>query len=342
MPDATPQNPYLFIVGCPRSGTTLLQRMVDAHPKVAVIFEGHWVPRLFERRAGMTADGRVTPDLLSRLLEEPRFQRLEIDPEPLRRLIEGNGGLSYAAFVSAVFDLYGERRGKPIVGEKTPDYVRNIELLHGLWPWARFLHIVRDGRDVCLSMLEWRPERFARRFPTWSEDPIATAAVYWAWLAEQGREAGQRVGAERYREIRYEALVDDPRRECEEVCRFLGVPYDDAMPRFHEGRERPAPGRDAKKAWLPATGGLRDWTTQMTPEEVDRFEAAAGGVLADFGYPRAVERPSARSAAQAMRITEGFCRYLDAKRWPYSRSVSPRARATSSRAAAPPAREPRP
>ena len=61
-------NPYLFIVGCPRSGTTLLRRMVDVHPLVAVVDETRWIASFFERRAGLTSEGMVTPKLIHRLL----------------------------------------------------------------------------------------------------------------------------------------------------------------------------------------------------------------------------------------------------------------------------------
>ena len=61
-------NPYLFIVGCPRSGTTLLRRLVDTHPLVAVIDEMRWIASFFERREGLTPEGLVTPELVDRLL----------------------------------------------------------------------------------------------------------------------------------------------------------------------------------------------------------------------------------------------------------------------------------
>ena len=61
-------NPYVFIVGCARSGTTLLRRIVDAHPDIAITRETHWIAKRFERQEGVTADGLVTPELFSRLL----------------------------------------------------------------------------------------------------------------------------------------------------------------------------------------------------------------------------------------------------------------------------------
>ena len=81
-------NPYVFIVGCPRSGTTLLRRLVDTHPLVAVIDEVRWIASFFERREGLTPEGLVTPELVDRLLAYDRFATLKISREQLGRLID--------------------------------------------------------------------------------------------------------------------------------------------------------------------------------------------------------------------------------------------------------------
>lgn len=103
-------NPVVFIVGCPRSGTTLL------------------------------------------------------------RVAGEDGPVAYSQFVSGLFDLYGRSRSKPLAGDKTPGHVRRIPELHALWPRAKFVHIVRDGRDVGLSVLGWdRSYKLAGRLVTWKE-----------------------------------------------------------------------------------------------------------------------------------------------------------------------------
>ena len=84
-------NPYVFIVGGTRSGTTLLQRMVDAHPDLAVIHETHWVPRFYEERIGLTPGGMVTTELVAKLLDDRRFGKLGIAREDLEGLIPRTG-----------------------------------------------------------------------------------------------------------------------------------------------------------------------------------------------------------------------------------------------------------
>jgi hypothetical protein len=300
-------NPYAFIIGCARSGTTLLRRMLNAHPQIAITRETHWIPKWFERQIGVTPDGLVTHELLPSLLAYERFARMGVDEATLRELIRDEQPLSYARFVTAVFDLYGATQGKALVGDKTPGYVRRIPTLHALWPGAKFVHLIRDGRDVGLSALAWERSKLPGRFPTWTEHPVSTVAVWWEWHVRQGREDGMPLGPRLYHEVRYESLVTGPAEESARLCEFLGFPYDDAMLRFHKGRERRQPGLSAKKAWRPVTAGLRNWRSDMSAEDLERFEAVAGDLLENLGYARATD-PSPEQRAVASLVRESFTR----------------------------------
>ncbi len=302
-------NPYVFIVGCPRSGTTLLQRVVDAHPQIAITPESHWIPRCFEKRRGLTPEGLVTPELIPRLLEDRRFADLHIGREELEALMGTGQPVSYSSFVTGIFDLYGKAQGKALVGDKTPGYVRWLRTLHALWPQARFVHLIRDGREVCLSTVNWpRAHQWKRpgAFATWKGDPVSTSALWWEWNVRLGRQAGHSLGPDLYYEIRYESLVNHPAEACAALCAFLGLPYDEAMLRFHQGRTRTEPGLDSTAAWLSITPGLRDWRSQMPAADLELFEAAAGALLNELGYLRAFPRPKGETLKHASRIREVF------------------------------------
>jgi hypothetical protein len=299
-------NPYVFLVGCPRSGTTLLMRIVDAHPQMAVVNETQWVPRWWERRVGITPDGTVTPQLVRNLLGHSRFSRLELDAQRVEQLVQDGYPKHYARFVTELFDLHGQVKGKRLVGEKSPGYVRHLPTLEALWPAARIVHLIRDGRDVSLSALDWKKsERVVGRHSTWEADRVSTAALWWEWQVRLGRDAADVIGPERYCEVRYESLVADPEGECRRLSAFLDVPYDDAMLRFHEGRTRVKPGRGAKAAWLPVTRGLRRWEEQMRGDDVARFEAVAGDLLEELGYRRGASL-STEQLRTAARLREAF------------------------------------
>jgi hypothetical protein len=309
-------NPYVFFVGSARSGTTLLQRLADAHPELAVIQETLWITRFHERRKGLTAEAFATPKLVEQLLANRRFLRLGLDPADLGPLLDG-GRRPYADFVTGVFDLYGRAQGKPLVGDKSPGYVRSIPTLHALWPDARFVHLIRDGRDVALSALSWRKaDKVFRDFRGYADDPWTTAALWWERSVRLGREAAATLPPPLYAEVRYEALVADPERECRRLCVFLGLPYDGAMLRFHEGRTRADAALPSKRRWLPPTQGLRDWRTDMSREAVERFEAAAGPMLEELGYPRGVSRPSPGSLERASAALRVFSEDVRTRRRP--------------------------
>jgi Sulfotransferase family len=244
---------FPFVVGCSRSGTTLVRAMLDAHPGMAVPPESHFA---------------LAPDVrrLRRALRRERWFALwEIEAPDLR-------GLGVADAVRALFAAYAAKEGKPRYADKTPHYVSRLPELAARFPEARFLHVVRDGRDVALSL---------REVP-WGPDSVEEAALHWRRRVLEGQAAG--LGPDRYREVRYEALVADPEGELYGVATWLGLPYDDAMLGYPDRPlvvPYPAHHRRLRR---PPTPGLRDWRREMAPDEVARFEAVAGDALEAFGY----------------------------------------------------------
>jgi hypothetical protein len=305
-------NPYLFIVGSPRSGTTLLRRILDAHSQIAILPESPWIVEFYKKRTGLTLEGLVTRDLVPKLIEHPKFRFLDVSDQELEHLVEACVSTGYALFISRFFEHCGRRRGKRLVGDKTPDFVRQIRILHALWPRMKFVHLIRDGRDVCLSVLNWKRKvaRLAELFTTWQEDPVSTAALCWERDTVSGRTQGRLLGPELYYEIRYESLVTRPEEEIERLCSFLKLSYEPAMLQFHQGRTVFEPGLSPKDAWLPITPALRDWKSQMPRDDVERFEAAAGGLLDELGYALACPSLDAVRRDRAARLRQRFSRGL--------------------------------
>ncbi len=284
-------SPFLFVVGCPRSGTTLLQRMLNSHPIMAVANDTHFIPRALEKTRPSATDEliqgrRVILDrqLVDGVRDYYRFRRMGLSDDEVNQAAESSE--SYQEFVSRLYQTFARQQKKEIAGEKTPDYVRHLPLLHAAFPGVRSLHIIRDGRDVALSLLEWANSRKGPgRFDLWESDPIAVSALWWRWQVDSGREAGDILGKGCYQEVLYEQLVDDSEQSLRDIAAFLGIPFAQEMLEYHEGRSRPQPGLSAKKAWLPPTSGLRDWRSDMSPQDVAVFEALAGDLLAELGYP---------------------------------------------------------
>jgi hypothetical protein len=129
-----------------------------------------------------------------------------------------------------------------------------------------------------------------------------------------GREDGGSLAPKLYHEVSYEELVSRPAKTCETLCSFLGIPYDEGILRFHEHMPHPSFYVKQKK-WRSIVTGLRDWRTQMPAQDLERFEAAAGELLEELGYPRAVPDPPEDMMENTSRIRNSFRRDVLARGW---------------------------
>ena len=161
--------------------------------------------------------------------------------------------------------------------------VIHIPFLARAFPEARFIHLIRDGRDVALSYLD----------ADFGVDSVGEAAIYWRRFVRKGRRDGRRLGP-RYREIRYEDLLADPETVLRSLCAFVEIPFDPAMLTYHRQADRiletTSHREHHERLHLPPTQGLRDWRTQMDGASLTLFEALAGDLLDQVGYERGVGR----------------------------------------------------
>jgi hypothetical protein len=283
MNEEQPVNPYVFVVGCPRSGTTLLQRMLDNHPQLTVSNDTHFIIDAVKTTLRQDQQPRMNPALLEDVINYRRTYRLGLENVDFQQAAIDSD--TYAEFVAKLYNLRGARQNKPFSGEKTPNYCRQIPALHTLFPSSRFIHIVRDGRDTTLSALRWATDtKGPGKWGLWKEDPVGTCALWWRWQAGAGDRDGRALPNGLYRSLRYEDLVSNPESELREIAKLLGLPYSEVMVNYHVGKVRKQSGLSAKSAWLPPVQGLRDWRQDMSPEDVSVFEGIAGDMLTHFGY----------------------------------------------------------
>ena len=211
--------PVPFVVGMNRSGTTLLRMMLDAHPELTIPPETHFVPDLIKaaREDAATPESALAAMKSAREWGDFGFSDEEM-LERLRALPEIKPGPAVRTFYAA----YTEQQGKPRWGEKTPTYVQKMRLIQRAIPEARFVHVIRDGRDVALSVLD----------RTVRDLTAADIARRWQKKITKAREDSPKL--DHYVEIRYEDLILDTEPVLRRVCEFIELPWDDALLSYHE------------------------------------------------------------------------------------------------------------
>jgi hypothetical protein len=268
--------------------------MVDAHPAIAIPPESNFVTDLLrDRERYEVENGFATDAFLADLVRHERFRRWRVPEADVRGALAGTIADGYADAVRAVFAVWARREAKPRSGDKTPRHVLHLATLGELFPEARFVHLIRDGRDVALS--------WAEQFSV----PVVFAIRRWARRVSRGRSAGRVLGPGCYREIRYEDLVADPERELRRLCGFVGLDFDPAMLRYHERAERllaSMPDRHRHERIALPLAPVRDWRSQMVREDVALCDLLAGDVLADGGYEPAGAPLSLRARARLARF----------------------------------------
>ncbi len=285
--------PMPIIIGAPRSGTTLLRLMLDAHPSLAIPPETGFLAASSLYDCDVTTREGFYRVVTTFPPDAPAWADFGLDAGEFRSALASIDPFDPAEGFRLFYRQYATRQGKPRYGDKTPTYAQHLPAIERLLPEAHFIHLVRDGRDVALSLREaW----FA------PAHDIAGLARYWRTLVEAARSAGRQ--ARHYLEVSYEALVDDPEPVLANICRFIDLPPDRSMleywqrapERLREHRTRLcADGRvlvtheqrlhqQHHTTHPPKRDRIFAWKRAMTAEEREEFLAVAAPTLSDLGY----------------------------------------------------------
>jgi Sulfotransferase family len=279
-----------FVVGCPRSGTRLLRLMLNAHPRLAVPRESHFVVGLAPRFPWSRLPS------IDDVIGFYRFHYWNIDESLLRRRVAEARPDDYAGLVEAIFEAYATAHGKERWGDKTPDHVDHMDLIDRLFPGARFIHLIRDGRFVAASLSE---------VEEWGPPSAVSGAFWWKAKLKRGRRGGRRF-PDRYMEVRLEDLVADPEGQLRRICAFIGEDYSASMLDYAEvaRSEYSDPEDEAATLSGPPARTRSDWTTGLSPSERRAVAAVCGPTQEELGYETTRRTPSGLAIAYAMRARD--------------------------------------
>jgi Sulfotransferase family len=289
--------PPLFMFGFDRSGTTLLSMMVGSHPLLAVPFSttGLWfryeamLPDYNHLESAADVE-RLVDDLL-------REERIRLWDAELSReaLLESLPAGSYGAVVRRFHSVYASSKGKRYWANIDIATIDHMDLVNQWFPDSRFIHLVRDGRDVALSH---------ETYPYGASNTLE-CALEWRRRVETNIKMGAILGPSRYRVFRYEDLVLDTEATLEALCRFIGLPFSPEMLDYERGVKEKVPD---EKRWLwpaldqkPVKTNAYRWKSKMSRAKRIVFEANAGATLNRLGY-ETFERIPKRASAYLLEI----------------------------------------
>lgn len=288
----------LFVVGLPRSGTKLLRDLLNRHSSISLAeVESEFLPLWVQwwRNYGDLADAAAFRNFYRANLRLPYFQHMQ---RKGRLIEEGTWYTACSSYgVAEVFEAlirhdagvsYGD-----IWGDKSPSYIADIPLLTRVFPSARFIHIVRDARDHCLSINR-----------AWGKNQFRAA---WRWqeaLTRLLKDVG--ASSAQLEHVRYEDLLADPRRELVRLCSFLDVSFEERMLCLPRPSENIGDARGQRGI---VSGNARKFMARMPDRNRMRIEAIAGDVLLRWGYdmdPGVRRKSLSRLMLALYRVADGI------------------------------------
>ncbi len=286
-----------FIVGCPRSGTTMVQQALNRHSQIAIPPETKFFFSFFGHplKSQLRHLGRLNADLRINL------------PSPERAIRSVEDGRAFYEIMARQYVDRLKKQGPVHFGEKTPEHTGLLPRVRQLFPEAKILVLSRDGRDVASSLtrVPWMSPNLYVNFLVW---------LYYHWVV---RAAKQNADPNLYF-ARYEDIVASPRRELGAILRFLGLPYEPDVAEGFGNREGVPEREDAWKARAlqPITAArVGRFRRELNPDQIGILERLGREALPSLGYPLLTDGRRPLPPAFLLRLAYDLARLVRRLPW---------------------------
>ncbi len=278
----------VFVLGSPRSGTTLLYDMLLSAGGFAVYLAESNVFNLLVPHFGDLRDRSNREKLVAAWLGSKLFRASGLQAEDVRtRLLKEceDGG----DFLSIVMEEICAAQGMQRWAENSPEGMLYLPLIKRLIPNALFVHILRDGRDVAASLAR---RRFVRAFPWEDRYGLMGCGLYWEWIVEYGRSFGQSIPTD-YIEVHFEQLLARPQETLNAIGHFIDQPLDyGVIQRIAYGSVAKPNTSFYQEAESTEFNPVGRWKKNFSPEQLVSFERLVGPTLVELGYETATNGPA--------------------------------------------------
>lgn len=302
----------VFVLGCPRSGTTLVYYMLLSSGTFANYREESNVFIQLMPRFGDLRRRNNRRKLLDLWYQTELFTKTGLRPEQIESRIL-NECRTAGDFLRIYMDEIVRNQGVERWAETTNEHILLLPLIKGMIPDALILHVIRDGRDAAVSLdkLHW-----LSRYPWTPEHSLMVHGQYWEWLIRAGREAGRQLGGD-YMEIRFEELVTDPHHTLARVGDFIGQNLDYDQIRAAGVRSVKVPNTSFRSDLKQDAGfnPIGRWKSACTPEQLAMLEGLIGSTLTEFGYTLGTPPERLNNSFEVRRMRFLNPRLFSLKKW---------------------------
>lgn len=271
----------VFVLGCPRSGTTLLYYMILSSGGFAVYPEESHVFNMIIPKFGNLTTRKSREILMKRWLKSIYFEHSGLDADVIEtKILEDcrDGG----DFLRIVMEEIARKQGVERWADTTPEHLLYIPAIKKAFPDALILHIIRDGRDVALSMdkLHWLTP-----FPWDKERSLMIHGLYWEWIVSNGRKGGRSFNGD-YMEVRFEDLIVRPTETLASIGRFIEHELDYAkILSVGLGSVKSPNTSFPKEVSGQQFSPIGRWKESISGANLEMFEGLVGPFLRELGYP---------------------------------------------------------
>ncbi len=276
------QEPFgpIFIVGAPRSGTTMLAVLLDRHTKIAIPpetqFFTEFSPQFQDQLYTLSSE-----ELVDFAVTHRRIKDLQLNRDVVFGVFN-NYSKSLPNLLRALIECHAAKKCKPIPGEKSPEHIQHVPEILLAFPNAKVICVIRDGRDVVRSLLKvkWAEPNNPRRFGLF--------CAQWNHFAKITKQYMQSYSADQFLVLKYEEIVESPTESLRTACSFIGVDFEqtqlndtvssDVVPTWEKDwKSKATEGVDTSRvyAWRQAADCGQVWT----------MNCMMGGTLKEWGYP---------------------------------------------------------